>query len=69
MRLTLLTSLVLLGGFGALMTSRFEGTANLGALVSLTVVLALLADLLLLPALLHVMKPKLAGKTLQNLTE
>ena len=59
----ILTSLVLLGGFGALMTSRFEGTANLGALVSLTVVLALLADLLLLPALLHVMKPRLARKT------
>lgn len=59
----ILTSLVLLGGFGALMTSRFEGTANLGALVSLTVVLALLADLLLLPALLHVMKPKLTRKT------
>ena len=57
----ILTSLVLLGGFGALMTSRFEGTATLGALVSLTVVLALLADLLLLPALLHVMKPKLAA--------
>ncbi len=55
----ILTSFVLLGGFGALMTSRFEGTANLGALVSLTVVLALLADLLLLPALLHVLKPEL----------
>jgi len=64
----ILTSLVLLGGFGALMTSRFEGTANLGALVSLTVFLALLADLLLLPALLHVMKPKLAGKTSQKPT-
>lgn len=56
----ILTSLVLLGGFGALMTSRFEGTANLGALVSLTVVLALLTDLILLPALLHVLKPRLA---------
>lgn len=57
-----LTSLVLLGGFGALMTSRFEGTAYLGGLVSLTVLFALLADLFLLPALIHVIKPKLSAR-------
>ena len=56
----LLTSLVLLGGYGALLTSRFESTQYLGGLVSLTVAWALLADLVLLPAMLHVLRPSLA---------
>ena len=56
-----LTSLVLIGGYGALLTSRFESTTYLGGLVSVTVVFALLADLFLLPALLHLLKPKLAS--------
>jgi predicted RND superfamily exporter protein len=54
-----LTSVVLIGGFGALLTSRFESTTYLGGLVSITVALALLDDLFLLPALVHLLRPKL----------
>ncbi|MEL7362027.1 MAG: hypothetical protein AAFN13_08135, partial [Bacteroidota bacterium] len=55
------TSMVLLGGFGSLMTSVFQSTAYLGGLVALTIFMAVLADLVLLPALVHILKPKLAG--------
>ncbi|MEL6614054.1 MAG: MMPL family transporter, partial [Bacteroidota bacterium] len=57
----ILTSMVLLGGFGSLMTSVFQSTAYLGGLVALTIFMAVLADLVLLPALVHILKPKLAG--------
>ncbi|MEO1477404.1 MAG: MMPL family transporter [Bacteroidota bacterium] len=57
----ILTSIVLLGGFGSLMTSVFQSTAYLGGLVALTIFMAVLADLVLLPALVHIFKPKLAG--------
>jgi hydrophobe/amphiphile efflux-3 (HAE3) family protein len=57
----LLTSLILFGGFAVLMTSVFQSTTYMGLLVSTTVLLALLADLFLLPALLHVMKPEIAA--------
>jgi predicted RND superfamily exporter protein len=56
----ILTSLVLLGGFGSLTTSIFQSTAYLGGLVALTIAVAVLADLLLLPALVHILKPELA---------
>ena len=58
-RAVVLTSVVLLGGFGVLVTSEFQSVVYLGGLVSLTVALALFADLFLLPALLHVLKPDL----------
>jgi predicted RND superfamily exporter protein len=57
-----LTSVVLIGGYGALLTSRFESTTYLGGLVSITVAVALVADLFLLPALLHLLKPDLGPK-------
>lgn len=53
----LLTSVILLGGFLVLAGSAFESTMYLGLLVSATIVLACLADLLVLPALLHVLYP------------
>jgi uncharacterized protein len=56
----ILTSVVLLGGFGSLLTSEFQSTMYMGLLVSATIGTALFADLLLLPALLHVLKPKVA---------
>jgi hypothetical protein len=46
------TSLIVSGGFAALMLSTFSVTATMGALTSLTVVCALGADFFLLPALL-----------------
>ena len=58
-RAVVLTSIVLLGGFGVLMTSEFQSVVYLGGLVSLTVGLALFADLFLLPALLHILQPDL----------
>ena len=57
----LLTSLILFGGFIVLTTSVFQSTTYMGLLVSTTVALALLADLFLLPALLHLMKPTIAA--------
>lgn len=54
-----LTSVILFGGFVVLATSAFQSTMYMGLLISATVVLALVADLLLLPALLHVLKPEI----------
>ncbi len=54
----ILTSVILFGGFIVLTTSVFQSTTYMGALVSATVVLAVLADLFLLPALLHLLGPK-----------
>ena len=46
------TSLILCGGFLTLALSDFLGTANIGILISLTLLFAVLSDLVLLPALL-----------------
>jgi predicted RND superfamily exporter protein len=62
----ILTSLVLLAGFFMLILSDFEGTFAMGALVSLSLFIALLADLMLLPLLLLAFyrprKPKVSEK-------
>jgi hypothetical protein len=47
-----LTSLILISGFFALIFSDFASTFYIGLLVSLTLILAVLADLFLLPALI-----------------
>jgi predicted RND superfamily exporter protein len=61
----ILTSLVLLAGFFMLILSDFEGTFAMGALVSLSLFVAVIADLLLLPLLLLAFyKPR---KTKNNL--
>ncbi len=49
----ILTTIILAGGFAVLTTSQFQSSNYMGGLVSLTLVAALAADLLLLPALLH----------------
>jgi uncharacterized protein len=51
------TSLVLAAGFAVLLFSDFHPTRNFGMLIGLTVLYALLGDLLLLPTLLFVFKP------------
>ena len=48
----ILTSLVLFAGFFMLVLSDFEGTFAMGALVSVSLLMAVVADLLLLPILL-----------------
>ncbi|MDR8392351.1 MMPL family transporter [Aliifodinibius sp. S!AR15-10] len=51
------TSLILLAGFGSLLTSVFISTVYMGLLVGLTVFSALLCDLFLLPSLFYWIKP------------
>ena len=51
------TSIVFVAGFSIFMFSNFQVTKNFGALVSLTVIGALIADLFLLPVLLLIFKP------------
>jgi predicted RND superfamily exporter protein len=48
-----ITSIILAGGFLVLMTSQFQSSVYMGGLISLTIVLALLGDIFLLPALLY----------------
>lgn len=54
----LFTSFVLMGGFLVFTLSSFGGTVNMGALTALTLGTALVANLLLLPALLYRFGPE-----------
>ncbi len=54
----LLTTFILVGGFMSLMTSNFQSTFYFGFLICITVVVALLADLFLLPVLLFLVYGK-----------
>ena len=56
------TSVVLLFGFAVFMTSNFGGTVALGGLVSVTLLFAMLANLILLPSLLISMEEKVSNK-------
>jgi len=58
-RAILLTSAILVVGFGTLGFSDFESTMLMGRLVCLTIVVAVIADLLFLPALIYWLKPDL----------
>ena len=51
------TTVVITGGFSILMLSKFLPTAYFGGLVGFTMVAALAADLLLLPALIIMFRP------------
>lgn len=53
----ILTSIILSGGFLTLILSSFNGTFYTGLLISLTLIFAVLADLLLIPVLLFVLYP------------
>lgn len=48
----ILTTFILLGGFMSLMTSNFQSTFYFGFLICITIVIAVLADIFLLPVLL-----------------
>ena len=56
------TSIVLFFGFSVFMISSFGGTVALGGLVSITLVLAMLSNLLLLPALLLSLEKTIANE-------
>jgi len=60
----LITSVVLSAGFVIFLFSNFQYTRSMGMLISFTVLSAVFADLILLPALILVFKPmkKLAGQ-------
>lgn len=53
----LISSAVLIAGFGVLTFSSFAIIAQLAQLVVLTLLLAMVTDFLLLPAMLHILKP------------
>jgi predicted RND superfamily exporter protein len=53
----LITSIILTAGFFIFLLSNFQYTRNMGMLISLTVIGAIIGDLILLPVLLLVTKP------------
>lgn len=61
-RAIIITSLILVAGFGTLVTSAFTSTTLMGALVCTTIIAALLADLFLLPSLFYWLKPNMKLK-------
>ncbi len=58
-RAIIVTSAILIAGFGTLITSAFTSTAMMGILVCSTIFSALFADLFILPALFYWLKPVL----------
>lgn len=60
-RAIIITSMILLLGFGTLITSEFTSTTLMGILISSTIFFAVAADLIVLPALFHWLKPDLKG--------
>ena len=60
------TSIVLFFGFLTLAFSQFGGTKALGILVSLTLLIAMLANLLILPSLLLFMQRKMSNKAIRE---
>lgn len=58
-RAIIVTSMILILGFGTLITSEFTSTTLMGVLVSITIIFAVIADLILLPSLFYWIKPKL----------
>lgn len=59
-RAIVITSLILIAGFGTLISSAFTSTAMMGVLVCSTIFSALIADLFILPSLFYWLKPKLS---------
>jgi predicted RND superfamily exporter protein len=58
------TSIVLFFGFLTFSFSQFGGTKALGVLISLTLLVAMLANLVILPSLLLYMEKKISNKAL-----
>ena len=60
-RAIIITSMILLLGFGTLITSEFTSTTLMGLLISSTIFFAVIADLVVLPSLFYWLKPNLKG--------
>ncbi len=58
----ILTTFILLGGFMSLMTSNFQSTYYFGFLICITIIVAVLADIFLLPVLLFLIYRKTKPK-------
>lgn len=58
-RAIIITSMILIAGFGTLLTSAFTSTAMMGLMVCTTILAALVADLFILPSLFYWLKPDL----------
>lgn len=61
-RAIIITSMILIAGFGTLISSAFTSTAMMGLLVCSTIAAALIADLFILPCLFYLIKPELNFK-------
>lgn len=59
-RAIIITSIILIAGFGTLLTSAFASTAMMGLMVCTTILAALFADLFILPSLFYWLKPDLS---------
>ena len=60
------TSLVLLFGFGCFAASEFEGTRALGVLTAVTLLVAMITNLIILPALLLSFQKRITTKSFQE---
>jgi predicted RND superfamily exporter protein len=60
------TSLVLLFGFGCFAASEFEGTRALGVLTAVTLLVAMITNLVILPALLLSFQKRITTKSFQE---
>lgn len=60
-RAIIITSIILIAGFGTLVTSAFTSTAMMGLMVCTTIFAALVADLFVLPSLFYWLKPDLTN--------
>ena len=60
------TSLVLLFGFGCFAASEFEGTRALGVLTAVTLLVAMITNLVILPALLLSLQKRITTKSFQE---
>jgi len=58
-RAIVVTSLILIAGFGTLISSAFTSTAMMGILVCSTIFAALIADLFILPSLFYWLRPNI----------
>lgn len=58
----ILTTFILMGGFMSLMVSDFQSTFYFGFLICITIIIAVLADIFLLPVLLFLIYGKQKGK-------
>lgn len=60
------TSIILFFGFGIFIASNFGGTVALGLLISITLIIAMLANLILLPAFLMSVERAMTMKSLES---